>query len=82
MCKTGENEHKSEIKGAASQWYLILSIMVVTTTILATMLMMSSMMEMVSSRNQDIVLKFGDNSLRIEHDKQDPGGDNKDRVQR
>ena len=56
--------------------------MVVTTTILATMLMMSSMMEMVSSRNQDIVLKFGDNSLRIEHDKQDPGGDNKDRVQR
>ena len=50
--------------------------------ILSTMLVMSCIMEKVSSLNQDIVLRFGDNSLRIEQDSEDRGREALDRSQR
>ena len=43
-------------------------------TILSTLLVMNSMLGMVVTLDQDIVLRFGDNSLRIEKDGQDQGG--------
>ena len=39
-----------------------------------TVLVLMAMPGMVLSLDQDIVLRFGDNSLRIEKDNQDKGG--------
>jgi hypothetical protein len=41
---------------------------------LPTVLVFMAILGMVLSLDQDIVLRFGDNSLRIEKDNQDTGG--------
>ena len=42
--------------------------------ILPAVLVLLAMLGVVLSLDQDIVLRFGDNSLRIEKDNQDKGG--------
>ena len=57
-----------------SKWTAVLNHLVNMVAILPAVLVLLAMLGVVLSLDQDIVLRFGDNSLRIEKDNQEQGG--------